>query len=179
MEPAVTALYERLAAIEHDRWAHWQRYLHSKCERRPDGSLVIPAAYVANLERLIDTPYGELTEVEKESDREQVARYWPLLSATPPDHNDDLAAALDNASGMLVTSSRDWGYAPGDAWVYGVLVGWECENGCQDPGDPEHSCDGAMRELAERHGWDGSDVARLRALRAAVARREAETFLYG
>jgi len=70
---------ERLAEIEHERWAHWQRYVHDQCERQEDGSLVIPASLAAHWESQIDTPYGELTEREKESDRAQVRRYLPTI----------------------------------------------------------------------------------------------------
>jgi len=69
----------QLADIEHQRWADWQKYLHSKCIKNKDGSLTIPAGYVKNLERLIQTPYSKLTDNEKESDIEQVMRYWKYL----------------------------------------------------------------------------------------------------
>lgn len=73
-------LYEQLAAIEHTRWSHWQKYLHTHCARRePDGSLTIPAVYVQHWEQMINTPYQFLTETEKASDREQVDRYWHLI----------------------------------------------------------------------------------------------------
>ena len=72
-------LLEKLSAIEHDRWAHWQRYLHSKCERRPDGSLLIPAELADRWAAQFDTPYSELSELEKEGDREQVRRYLPVI----------------------------------------------------------------------------------------------------
>lgn len=36
-------LVDELATVEHERWAHWQRYVHDHCERQQDGSLVIPA----------------------------------------------------------------------------------------------------------------------------------------
>lgn len=75
----MTALIEQLAAIEHERWADWQRYLHSRCTRNEDGSLTIPAASVQHWERQIATPYSDLTEREKESDREQVRRYLHLV----------------------------------------------------------------------------------------------------
>jgi hypothetical protein len=75
------ALIEQLADVEHERWSHWQRYLHSKCERTPDGSLVIPANLVAQWESQMDTPYAGLSESEKESDREQVRRYFPIIAA--------------------------------------------------------------------------------------------------
>lgn len=75
----MNSLVEQLAAIEHERWADWQRYMHSRCQRNEDGSLTIPAASVAHWERQIATPYAELSEPEKESDREQVYRYLPLV----------------------------------------------------------------------------------------------------
>lgn len=74
-------LIEQLAAIEHQRWADWQDYLHRVCEPQRDGSLVIPAMFVARWERQIATPYADLTEREKESDREQVRRYLHLIQA--------------------------------------------------------------------------------------------------
>ena len=72
-------LIEKLAAAEHERWAHWQRYLHQQCIPGPDGSLTIPADLVHKWAAQIDTPYAELTEAEKDSDREQVGRYLPLI----------------------------------------------------------------------------------------------------
>lgn len=73
------ALLEDLAAIEHERWAHWQRFMHEQGQRQPDGSLVLPAELVAKWDRLIDTPYANLTDKEQESDREQVRRYLPII----------------------------------------------------------------------------------------------------
>ncbi len=70
---------ELLANAEHERWSHWQRYLHSKCERGADGSLVLPAALADHWERQFSMPYDELSEDEKESDREQVRRYLPII----------------------------------------------------------------------------------------------------
>jgi hypothetical protein len=76
-------LYEKLAAIEHKRWADWQKYLHSKCDKvtgRPiNQGLLIPADLVKHWERQIRTEYKDLSEAEKQSDRDQVDRYWPLL----------------------------------------------------------------------------------------------------
>lgn len=77
---ATPELIEQLAAIEHERWADWQRYMHSKCESYSDGGLWIPAELVEHWERQIATPYAELSEREKESDREQVRRYLHLVT---------------------------------------------------------------------------------------------------
>jgi hypothetical protein len=72
---------ETLAALEHERWSRWQRYLHSRCEARGDGTLVIPADLVARWEDQSVRPYDALTEAEKESDREQVRQYLPAIAA--------------------------------------------------------------------------------------------------
>lgn len=68
-------LIEILAAIEHDRWSHWQSYLHSKCKKNDDGSLTMPRELVEKWNTQIETNYYDLTEKEKESDREQVMKY--------------------------------------------------------------------------------------------------------
>ena len=72
---------EELAACEHERWSHWQSYMHSQSEKKTDGTLVIPASLVTRWERLMNTEYRELSEKEKESDREQVRRYIPILQS--------------------------------------------------------------------------------------------------
>jgi len=74
------ALIEELAAIEHERWAHWQKYVHEQCERLSDGSLVIPAHLVSRWEKQIETPYHQLSQEEKQSDREQVERVLSVLA---------------------------------------------------------------------------------------------------
>ncbi|MCB1359235.1 MAG: hypothetical protein KDK53_22935 [Maritimibacter sp.] len=78
-------IIDELADIEHERWAHWQRYMHNQCEQRPDGSLVIPPDLAAQWERQIATPYRDLTDQEKESDREQVRKYLPTIVRTLSD----------------------------------------------------------------------------------------------
>lgn len=70
---------ERLTAIEHERWAHWQRYVHDQCERQEDGTLVVPAELAVRWEAQIETSYTELSEQEQESDREQVRKYLPII----------------------------------------------------------------------------------------------------
>ena len=76
---ARNALVDRLAAIEHERWSHWQRYMHGKATRQEDGALLIPAGLVARWEQQIATAYADLSAEEQESDREQVERYLPLI----------------------------------------------------------------------------------------------------
>jgi hypothetical protein len=80
LEKALNELLETLASVEHERWSHWQRYMHSKCvPQGEDGALLIPADLVKRWEKLINTAYSQLTNEQKESDREQVRRYLPLI----------------------------------------------------------------------------------------------------
>jgi tRNA A37 threonylcarbamoyladenosine synthetase subunit TsaC/SUA5/YrdC len=53
--------------------------MHAKGIRQTDGSLLIPADLVAQWDRQIATPYAELSENEKESDRDQVRKYLPAI----------------------------------------------------------------------------------------------------
>lgn len=75
------ALIEALAAAEHERWSHWQRHLHAQCDVGSDGSLTISKELADQWSAQMNTPYPELSEKEKESDREQVYRYLPIIAA--------------------------------------------------------------------------------------------------
>lgn len=85
IEREETDFVEKGAILEHERWAKWQRYLHSRCYEEkgiggePTGNLIIPKELVEHWERQMETPYSELSETEKESDRKQVREYLPLL----------------------------------------------------------------------------------------------------
>ena len=62
----------------------------------------------------------------------------------------------------MAFSSRDWGATRGDAWLYGIVVGWD-----NDPDDDPEDHNDAMAELAVQYGWGADDVTRLRDLHAA------------
>ena len=79
VENILNAQLDALAAIEHARWAHWQRYMHDQGILQADGSLLLPAELVEHWERQIGTEFASLTEAEKDSDREQVRSYLPLI----------------------------------------------------------------------------------------------------
>ncbi|MBY3323818.1 hypothetical protein HFO02_09370 [Rhizobium laguerreae] len=74
-------LIEKLAAIEHERWAHWQKFVHTSGTRQADGSLILPPDMVERWQRQIETPYSDLSDAEKASDREQVSKYLPMVEA--------------------------------------------------------------------------------------------------
>jgi len=74
-------LMEKLAAVEHDRWADWQRHAFNQCHFNADGTATIPAWAVERWTRQIQTAYADLSEAEKESDRREVRRYLPIIAA--------------------------------------------------------------------------------------------------
>lgn len=78
-----------------------------------------------------------------------------MSPATYRDTDDPREALRD----LLAFSSRDWGAVKGDAWLWGIVFGWDNE-------DDEPDEESAMPELAKQHGWDEADVARLRRLHA-------------
>ncbi len=61
---------EILADIQHEIWASWMEYLFSVCTDNLDGSVTIPASSVNHWQRQIATRYIDLSEREKDSDRE-------------------------------------------------------------------------------------------------------------
>ncbi len=78
-KPPSDSMLEKLAGIEHEGWARWQKYLHSVCTEGPDGTLIIPKDKVERWERQINTKYEDLSDKEKESDRKEVRKILPLV----------------------------------------------------------------------------------------------------
>ena len=72
-------LREQLAEIEHQRWADWQVWCHKILrEGCPSPEL---EKILERWDRQIQRDYVDLSEQEKDSDREQVDRYLPLIIA--------------------------------------------------------------------------------------------------
>lgn len=89
-------LLEKLAAIEHERWADWQKWMHGSFYKIEKGNAIhqsLPQLLIERWERQIKTPYADLPDAEKQSDRDQVARYWPLITAW---HTQQVEAAKEN-----------------------------------------------------------------------------------
>lgn len=72
-------LIELLAEKEHMSWSHWMTYLFSICQRESDGSVSIPANLVERWQKQAATLYPQLTEREKQSDRNRVAHILPII----------------------------------------------------------------------------------------------------
>lgn len=56
---------------------------------------------------------------------------------------------LESIHGVIVFSSKDWSLSADDAWIYGVVVGWD---------EP------SLVELQKKHRWQDGEVFRLKEL---------------
>lgn len=73
---------ERLAAYAHEAWSGWMKYLFSKCKDArcaDDAHVAIPGWAVKRWQRQMNTPYAELPEDEKESDRAEADKMLAIL----------------------------------------------------------------------------------------------------
>ena len=95
-------LKEKLATIEHERWADWQRHVHCMCiPSAIENGMVIPTHLVQQWERQINTSYADLSEEERQSDRDQVDRYWDLIPHWIP------VPELPKIKGLYLTKGFD------------------------------------------------------------------------
>lgn len=74
-------LIEELAEYAHDKaWSHWMKYLFENCGTlNQSGSFTIDAEKVERWTRQMNTPYSELPEDEKQSDRNQATYILDIL----------------------------------------------------------------------------------------------------
>lgn len=87
-------LREQLSRLEHDQWSGWWDYQVEKSTINPDGSMTIPAWAVERWTRQAKTPYAELSEQEKQSDRIEADRVLILVNAAlVPEANPSTYAA--------------------------------------------------------------------------------------
>jgi len=72
---------EKLASLQHDIWTHWMHYLFSCCNKTNNGHYWIPKDKVTHWKRQMSFKYDNLTEREKESDRDQADKILKLLES--------------------------------------------------------------------------------------------------
>jgi hypothetical protein len=76
-------LREALAEAAHDAWSGWMVYMFSLATiDDSDGTLTIPKPLVERWLRQMKTPYVELSEDEKQSDRMEADRYLAVINDT-------------------------------------------------------------------------------------------------
>ena len=70
---------EQLAAYAHEAWSGWMQYMFSKGRPYYDGTLELPAWAVERWTRQMNTRYADLSDMEKNSDREEADKMLAII----------------------------------------------------------------------------------------------------
>ena len=70
---------ETIAAVQHEIWTHWMECLIAQGEDGYVDRIAIPAEVARRWRRQMDTPYADLSEEEKESDRDQAEKVMAAI----------------------------------------------------------------------------------------------------
>ncbi len=72
-------IIEEHANFAHSAWSDWMKYLFSKSISNEDGSETIPKELVDRWQRQLKTDYKDLSEDEKESDRDEAKKVLKIV----------------------------------------------------------------------------------------------------
>ena len=70
---------EKLAKLAHEQWSGWTDYQFSKGTFNDDGTWTMPKWAVERWQRQAKTPYSELSEREKDNDREEADKFLAVI----------------------------------------------------------------------------------------------------
>jgi len=76
-------LREQLAALAHEQWRGWMEYLFKCGTPLYGGAVELPAWAVDRWKRQMRTPYADLPEDEKQSDRTEADKVLAIVTAQP------------------------------------------------------------------------------------------------
>jgi len=79
-------LREQLAELAHEQWAEWMKYLFGNSIEGEDGQVIIPASLVVRWKRQMNTPYADLPEKEKVSDRVEAEKVLNIIQISGQPH---------------------------------------------------------------------------------------------
>lgn len=108
IDPLFLDVREQLANYAHSAWSGWMKYQFSKAELQPDGTWIMPAWAVERWTRQMNTPYAELPEDEKASDRKEADEMLAIVSPVALRvQNTERALLLDWLRRELAEYQRD------------------------------------------------------------------------
>lgn len=121
-------LRERLADLSHEIWSHWMRWMFScgadmvvAAEGEEMIAWTMPPSKRERWQRQMNTPYGELSEREKDSDREQADKILDVLGVQDSDKTADLWCSECNLR-TDICQCPDWSnLPPGAVHVAGAV----------------------------------------------------------
>lgn len=70
---------EQLAALAHEQWSGWMRYMFGKGKWNKNGTWTMPTWAVERWGRQMDTPYADLPDDERASDRTEADKALALF----------------------------------------------------------------------------------------------------
>ncbi len=73
-------LRERLANLCHEQWSGWVKYMFSKGAFSENGTWTMPVEFVQRWYRQMNTPYSELLESERNSDRTEADKFLKVFN---------------------------------------------------------------------------------------------------
>jgi hypothetical protein len=136
------------------------RNLADRAERGP-----LTADEAARLREGIDQMHAWLITARAvaHSNRQHVRAIVPELEKAEANLT-AIAAIFEGFGNLLATSSRDWAPYRVDAWLWAVVLGWDCEETEHD----DTCVHGVLEEIAKDHDWSDEAVAKARSYRATV-----------
>lgn len=75
-----TVLRELVAAVVHESWSHWMKWMFEQGTLNEDGTWTMPADKVNRWHRQMHTSYERLSEEEKLSDRNEARKYLSVFT---------------------------------------------------------------------------------------------------
>lgn len=89
-------IIEQLADLEHQQWSHWEKYRENRIlELGGHPNMDKVSAQKQNWKRLRETDYKDLTEKEKESDREWARKVLPIIEQTRKETAEEVFKEVD------------------------------------------------------------------------------------
>lgn len=76
----MTSFREKLAALCHEQWAGWVRYLFEQGTFNLDGTWTMPDYLVVRWRRQSMTPYENLSTLEKASDLKEADKFLKIIN---------------------------------------------------------------------------------------------------
>jgi len=71
---------EQLSELAHNQWSDWMKYLFSKGIFNEDGTWTMPKWAVDRWNRQMNTNYQDLSNEEKESDRNEADKMLEIIN---------------------------------------------------------------------------------------------------
>jgi len=99
---------EHMAEVVHEVWCMWMRYLFTKGWALQDKGFKIDTESVSRWKRQMNTPYAQLSEDEKQSDRD-IARRYLNIAWLPDKINEGRRSLIEEEDGEIdIPLTEEW-----------------------------------------------------------------------